>query len=183
VRCLVVACYALPAAVIWIALGAGLAALPLIGVALVGAAAYGCYYGITELVGRRGLPTPGRRWQVPQSTMIGASPRRRLLAWGAILGPGFLTANPYAGFSLLPFVVAAMHEAGRGACLTLAAVVGLAHGTARAAALLRDIRRVAPATASGQLDLLLKTVYWRRFDGVVLLAIAAAAAAASVLYF
>ena len=183
VRCLVVACYALPAAVIWVVVGACLAVLPLTGVALVGAAAYGCYYGITELAGRRGLLTPGRRWQVPQSMMIGASPGRRLLVWGAILGPGFLTANPYAGFGLLPFAVAAMHEAGRAACLALATVIGLAHGTARAAALLRDVGRVTPVTATGQLDVLLKTVYWRRFDGAVVLAIAGAAAAASVLYF
>jgi hypothetical protein len=114
---------------------------------------------------------------------IGASPRRRLLVWGAILGPGFLTRNPYAGFGLLPFTVAAMRLAGGWACLALAAVIGLAHGSARAIALLRDVSHGAPGSAAGQLDLLLKTVYWRRFDGVVLLAVAAAAAAVAARYF
>jgi len=177
----VLASYALPAVAIWIALGACLAAIRLPAVALACATAYGCYYGISELAGRRG--SPGRRWQVPQSMMIGASPRRRLVVWGALLGPGFLTQNPYAGFGLLPLAVAAMRAAGAGPCLALAAVIGLAHGTARAAALLRDVRRPGPVTATGQLDLLLKTIYWRRFDGVVLLAIAATAAAALADYF
>ena len=171
-----------PAVVIWLALGAGLAALPLTGVALLAAVVYGCYYGGAELAGRRGLAVPGRRWQVPQSMMIGASPRRRVLVWGAMLGPGFLTQNPYAGFGLLPVAVAAMRAAGTGACLALAGMIGLAHGAGRAAALLRDVRRGAAANAADQLDVLLKTVYWRRFDGVVLLAAAAAAAVAALRY-
>lgn len=181
-RCLVYAAYVFPAVVSWLALGAGLAALPLTGVALVVAVVYGCYYGGAELAGRRGLAVPGRRWQVPQSMMINASPRRRVLVWGAMLGPGFLTQNPYAGFGLLPVAVAAMRAAGTGTCLALAAVIGLAHGTGRAAALLRDVRRGAPANAADQLDVLLKTVYWRRFDGLVLLAAAAAAAVAALRY-
>jgi len=185
VRCLVVAAYAMPAAIIWVGLGLCLAALPLTGVALAGAAVYGCYYGFAELAGVRGLAVPGRRWQVPQSLMIGASPGRRMLVWGAVLGPGFLTRNPYAGFGLLPFAVAAMRAASPVACVALAAVIGVAHGTARATALIRDIKDVAPvsANAGGQLDLLLKAVYWRRLDGVILLAIAATASAASATYF
>jgi hypothetical protein len=167
----------------WLAVGLCLAALPLAGVALVVAVAYGCYYGGLELAGRRGLAVPGRRWQVPQSMMINASPRRRILVWGAILGPGFFTQNPYAGFGLLPVAVAAMRAAGSGACLVLAAAIGLAHGAARAAALLRDVRRKAPTTATEQLDVLLKTLYWRRFDGATLLAVAAAAALVSLRYF
>lgn len=167
----------------WLALGLCLAALPLTGVALAAAVAYGGYYGGLELAGRRGLAVPGRRWQVPQSMMINATPRRRVLVWGAILGPGFLTQNPYAGFGLLPVAVAAMRAAGTGACLALAAAIGLAHGTARAAALLRDVRRGPSASATDHLDVLLKTVYWRRLDGVALLAVAAAAAVVCAGYF
>jgi hypothetical protein len=179
----VFAAYAVPAVVSWVALGLCLAALPLTGVALVTAAVYGCYYGAIEIAGRRGLAVPGRRWQVPQSMMIDASPRRRILVWGAILGPGFLTQNPYAGFGLLPVAVAAMRAAGTEACLALAAAVGLAHASARAAALLRDVRRGAAASATEQLDVLLKTIYWRRFDGAALLAVAAAATLVSLSYF
>ncbi len=166
----------------WLVVGLCLAALPLTGVALVTAVVYGCYYGAIELAGRRGLAVPGRRWQVPQSMMINASPRRRILVWGAILGPGFLTQNPYAGFGLLPVAVATMRAAGTGACLALAAAIGLAHGTARAAALLRDVKG-PPASAMDQLDVLIKTVYWRRFDGAALLAAAAAATVVSLRYF
>ena len=66
------------------------------------------YYGPPEVSGRRGLPPPGRGWQVPQTMLIDASPRRRLAVWGALLGPGLLTRNPFAGFGLLPFAVAAV---------------------------------------------------------------------------
>jgi hypothetical protein len=195
----VILAYALPATVAWLLIGlaltalltALLAALPLTGATLTGTAlavvaGYGGYYGITELTGLRGLVAPGRRWQVPQTMMIGASPRRRLLVWGAILGPGLLTRNPYAGFGLLVLVVAAMHAGGAAAALAAAGAIGLAHGAARAAALLRDVgeHQAEPAgsAATAQLGLLLKTVYWRRCDGVALLAAALIAAALAVHY-
>ena len=202
VRCLVVACYVAPAVLTWALLGALLAALSmavsvlagpvlagsvLASTWLVAAACYGGYYGLAELARGRGLAPPGRRWQVPQSMMIDASPWRRLLVWGAVLGPGFLTRNPYAGFGVLPLAVAAMTRSGTGAALALAAAIGLAHGAARATALLRDVSaaQAVPVTAGaadGQLDLLLKAVYWRRLDGAILLAIAATATALAVGY-
>jgi hypothetical protein len=192
VRLGVVAAYAVPAAVAWSLIGLALAALPLAGFALVAAVLYGGYYGLTELSGRPGLPPPGRRWQVPQTMMIDAPPRRRVLVWGAILGPGFLTRNPYAGFAMLLLAVAAMP--GLTAGLALGAAIGVAHGGARAVALLRDVRELhqAPAAAGGvpaagpvvtHLDLLLKTVYWRRIDGAALLAFGVTAAVAAVRYF
>lgn len=179
------AAYAIPALATWLALGLGLALVPLAGFALAASVAYGGYYGVTELSGRRGLAVPGRRWQVPQSMVIGASPRRRLLVWGAILGPGFLTQNPYAGFGLLPLAVAAERAAGPAACLALAAAIGLAHGSGRAAALIRDLRRAVLSTTGpgDQLETLLKIVYWRRLDGAALLVAAAAALAVALRYF
>jgi hypothetical protein len=188
-RCLVIAAYVIPAVSVWVLLGVCLAALPMAGVALVAAVAYGGCYGLAELTGRTRLSAPGRRWQVPQSMMIGASPRRRVLVWGAVLGPGFATRNPYAGFGLLPLAVAAMRPAGTWAVLALAAGIGLTHGGARALALLRDVRDAQQepeslsVSAAGQLDLLLKVIYWRRLDGGVLLALAAVSGLASVLYF
>ena len=124
-----------------------------------------------------------------------------MLVWGALLGPGFATRNPYAGFGLLPIAVAAMP--GTGAGLAVGAAVGLAHGAARAMALLRDVRdlRLEPASqvlaAAGggevtgppagapatHLDVLLKTVRWRRIDGGVLLAAAVTALVACPGYF
>jgi hypothetical protein len=165
-------------------LGLCLASLPLAGAALVIMAAYGCYYGVTELTGWPGLPPPGRSWQVPQTMVIGATPRRRVAVWGAILGPGFATRNPYAGFGLLPLAVASMDGARAG--LALGAAIGLAHGSARAMALLRDVRQLPGQQAGdalGHLDLVLKTIYWRRLDGTILLVTAAAAAVAAGYHF
>jgi hypothetical protein len=231
----VLGAYAVPAIVVWALLGLGLGALGLLlpgsrGIALAAAAAYGGYYGSIELSGRRGLPPPGRRWQVPQTMLIDASPRRRVLVWGTLLGPGFATRNPFAGFGLLPLVLAAMPGIGPG--VALGAMVGLAHGAARGASLVRDVRELSPAPpvavavpavavpavavpaagslaavpavavpgvavpaggagpagARGQeppthLDMVLRTIYWRRFDGAALLAVAATGAAACLTYF
>ncbi len=141
-----IAAYVVPAIVVWTVLGFCLAALPLTGAGLVGAAAYGLSYGLSELAGGRGLPVlpvPGRRWQVPQTMMIDAPPARRVAVWGALLGPGFVTRNPYAGFGLLPLAVAAATVAGSSQAVLLAAAIGLAHSSARAVALLRDVAEVS----------------------------------------
>ena len=235
------AAYAVPAIVAWALLGLGLGALGLVlpgsrGIALAAAAAYGGYYGAIELSGRRGLPAPGRPWQVPQTMLIDASPRRRVLVWGMLLGPGFATRNPFAGFGLLPLVLAAMPGIGPG--VALGAIVGLAHGAARGASLVRDVRELTavppvavavpavgvpgaavavsavavpgasvavPAVAvpgaaipggggglvgacgedalPTHLDMVLRTIYWRRFDGAALLAVAATGTAACLTYF
>lgn len=208
------AAYAVPAVTGWALLGLGLgeagAVLPgLRGVALAAAAAYAGYYGALELSGRRGLAPPGRGWQVPQAMLIEASPRRRLLVWGALLGPGFATRNPFAGFGLLPLAVASMP--GPGQALALGAAAGLAHGAARAAALIGDVRELGPAPAgmalagastgagagpgpaAGEmlataavpthLDMVLKTICWRRLDGAALLAVAATGFAACLRSF
>jgi hypothetical protein len=170
----VIIAYALPAVLVWAALGACLGVLPLAPAALVAAALYAVGYGLSEAAGRPGPRPPGTRWQVPQAMVASASRRRRLLVWGSILGPGFLTRNPYAGFFLLPILVAADGPV-RSAVL-LAAAIGLAHGTGRALALLRDAR--PGAAAADPMRLVLTSMHWRRFDGITLLVIATAAAAA-----
>lgn len=170
-----VSAYALSAVVTWAALGAVLGALPLARPALALVTAYAAWYGLTEAAGRRWLPVPGTRWQVPQTMVVGTSARRRLLVWSTILGPGFLTRNPYAGFGLLPAAVAA--AGGVPAAAALAAAIGLAHGTGRALALLRDAR---PGAAADPMRLVLVSMYWRTADGLALLVIAGAAATACV---
>jgi hypothetical protein len=190
----VIVAYVLPAVAVWAALGFVVTTVRLAGFALAAAVAYAGYYGATEVSGRRGLPPPGRSWQVPQTMLIEAPVRRRVLVWGALLGPGFATRNPYAGFGLLPLAVASMP--GTGAGLAAGAAIGLAHGTARAAALLRDVRDLAGAggvgggpgrpadeTVTTHLEVLLRTVYWRRIDGAVLLAAAATALVACAGYY
>jgi hypothetical protein len=162
--------YAVPAVAVWAALGLCLGALPLGLPALVLAAAYAAVYGVVEATGSLGLSPPGSRWQVPQTMVLGAPRWRRILVWGSVLGPGFLTRNPYAGFGLLPIAVAATGTVR--AAAALAALIGLAHGTGRGLALLRDAR---PGMADDPMRLVLTSMYWRMFDGFALLVIAGAA--------
>ena len=177
----VVTAYAVPAVAVWAALGAILGVLPLARLALVLTAAYAACYGLVEVTDRLGgrirLRPPGTRWQVPQEMVTGVSRRRRILVWGSVLGPGFMTRNPYAGFGLLPIAVAAAGSVRSAAAL--AAAAGLAHGTARALALLRDARP-GRAAAPDPMRLLLTSMRWRLVDGVVLLVTAVAALAGCV---
>jgi len=175
---LAVGAYALPAVAAWTLLGAGLGALPLARAALLLAAGYAAGYGLTEAAGRRWLPVPGTRWQVPQTMVVGSSARRRLLVWSTILGPGFATRNPYAAFGLLPAAVAAAGGVRAGA--VLGAAIGLAHGSGRALALLRDAR---PGAGADPMRLVLVSMYWRTFDGYALLVIAGTAAVACARQF
>ncbi|MGO8961620.1 MAG: hypothetical protein ACLQFR_30245 [Streptosporangiaceae bacterium] len=194
------AAYAVPAAIVWAGLGLLLGALPIAAGALVVVTVYGVGYGVIEASGRAWPRAPGSNWQVPQHVLIGAGPRRRLLIWGLTLGPGFLTRNPYAGFGMTVLLVSC---AGRPlAGLLVAVAVGVAHGSGRALALLRDARLRGGRPRSGRLrggrlrdsrlrggrlgdgpllaaepfDLLLTSVRWRMFDGFALLMVAGAAA-------
>lgn len=149
------------------------------GAALVIAAAYGLSYGAAEISGASWPPAPGRRWQVPQHLVIGASRGRRVLTWGAILGPGFLTRNPYAGFGMLPLLVAASARTAGGslaAAAGLAALTGAAHAAGRALALVRD----GASRPDDPIVLLLRSMRWRTADGYALLVIAGAAVTASI---
>jgi hypothetical protein len=145
--------------------------VPLSAVALVLMAGYGLFYGVLEAGGAARPAPPGSRWQVPSEWVRGVSRQRRSLVWGSLLGPGFATRNPYAGFWLLPLAVAAVGNIAYG--VLLAALIGAAHSTARAFALLRDVRN---AEVNSYLQSTLKSMQWRVVDGFVLLAAAGAAA-------
>jgi hypothetical protein len=167
--------YLVPGAAAWAALGLalGVAAVEipwLSTAALVASVLYGCAYGAAEVGGSPWPPAPGRRWQVPQDLLIGASPHRRALVWGSILGPGFLTRNPYAGFAVLPLLVAAIGRVP--AVVVVAGLAGAAHAAGRAAALLRDSAR----PQDDPFALLLRSLRWRAVDGLALLTVAGAAA-------
>jgi hypothetical protein len=125
---------------------------------------YCAFYGILETAGAVRPAPPGSRWQVPRSLVARASARRRVLVWGAILGPGFATRNPYAGFGLLVLIVAAFGNVRTGAAT--AAAIGIAHGTGRALALVRDARGIDTAE---YLRSVLKAMRWRTVDGLILL--------------
>jgi hypothetical protein len=164
-----------------------LGVLPIAHAAVVAAAIYGCGYGVTEVFGLR-WPAPGRSWQVPQGLLIGAG-GSRLLVWGTILGPGFLTRNPYAGFGMLVLLAASVGRLP--AAIVVAAVIGAAHAGGRAVSLLRDSAAAQHETAQHEtarhetarretalrdpFALLLRSLRWRALDGIGMLVIAGAA--------
>ncbi len=161
--------YALPAAVVWALVGLVLAGLPIAPGAVVAAAVYGIGYGVVEASGMARPAAPGRRWQVPQDLLLGGSGGRRIALWGAILGPGLLTRNPYASFGML--VILAATAGGLPAAVWVAALIGTAHASGRAVAVLRDSARPQDEPFA----LLLRTLRWRVLDGMALLAVAGAA--------
>ena len=145
--------------------------LPLSLIALVLMTGYGVFYGVLEAGGKARPAPPGSRWQVPSEWVRGVSRRRRFVVWGSLLGPGFATRNPYAGFWLLPLAVAAVGNIGYG--VLLAAAIGAAHSTGRALGLLRDVQHV---DVNSYLQSALRSMYWRKADGFALLATAGVAA-------
>ncbi len=153
------------------ALGLLVNLLPLSAVALVLMAGYGVFYGVLEAGGMARPAPPGSGWQVPSEWVRGVSRRRRFVVWGSLLGPGFATRNPYAGFWILPLAVAAVGDLGYG--ILLAAVIGAAHSTGRVLGLLRGVKDV---DVSSYLQSTLKSMYWRMTDGFLLLTAAGAAA-------
>lgn len=161
------AAYALPAAVTWLLIGALLNAPPIAQGAAIALILYGLLYGIAEVADVSGLWVPGLRWQVPPALVTKRSSGRILVVWGGLLGPGFATRNPYAGFAALLLGIATFGSVKIGAAVAIA--VGVAHGTARALALLRDAREVDHLD---YLQSVLRSLYWRRFDGLMLLLLA-----------
>ena len=144
--------------------------IPLKSVATIAIALYAACYGLIEVIGLTRPSAPGSNWQVPSEWVRGVSRRKRMWVWGTMLGPGFATRNPYAGFGLLVLVVAA--AASLRDAVVAAACIGIAHATGRAFALFRDVRLVDSAD---HLLAVLKSMYWRLFDGYALLVIAGVA--------
>jgi hypothetical protein len=165
----------LSAAIAWLLLGLFVNLLPLSTAALLLTAVYGAFYGIVEVAGRPRPAPPGMAWQVPSPWVLDVPRWRRAVVWGALLGPGFATRNPYAGFGVLPLGLAAVGNVRSG--VAVAAGIGIAHGGGRALALLRDVRRV---TTADYLQSVLRSMYWRTFDGFALLVVSGAAAAVCV---
>jgi hypothetical protein len=171
---LVVLSYAVPAIVIWAVLGLAVSSVPLASAALVATVVYALFYGVHETGGRAVPPAPGSRWQVPSGWVRGVSRTRRIIVWGSLLGPGFATRNPYAGFGLLALVAAAVGNIRYG--VPLAAGIGLSHALGRSFALVRDVH--GPTGSADYFQTILKGMRWRLFDGYALLLIGGFAIAA-----
>jgi hypothetical protein len=156
--------YGVPGAAVWAAVGGALNLLDATAVALSVVMCYSVAYGAMEWFRIPGLSAPGRTWQVPQGLVKGTQRSRRLVVWGLLLGPGFLTRNPYAGFGFLVLAVATPANVGKG--VLVGAAIGGGHGVARGAALIRDARRAADVDF---MNAARASLQWRAVDGFVLL--------------
>jgi hypothetical protein len=155
--------HAVPAIVVWGALGAALGALGTSRAVKVVAVTYALVYGISETL-RFPIRSPSLRWQVPSTWVRHRSSRVRVLVWGAALGPGLLTRNPYAGMWLVPLALALVGDVRTG--LACGAAAGAAHGVARAFGLRSNIR-----SDRGRTDfaLVADQLRWKLVDGLALL--------------
>ena len=95
------------------------------------------------------------------------------LMWGALLGPGLVTRNPYAGMWLVPLLIALNHNLL--ATLVMGLIVGVAHGGARALGVLSNRRHME--TNCSHLLILGAQMHWKCRDGLALLLAAGALAA------
>ncbi len=173
-----IAAYVLAAAFVWGIIGivcAWVSSIPLM-MPLV-ALAYGLWFGLLEALG---LPSraPGLAWQIPSGWIDGRPWVFQTVTWGATLGPGLLTRNPYAGMWLLPLLLTLHHS------LLIAVVVGVAvgavHGGARVLGVLSNRKRIDADTEYYHLQIVGAQLRWQYFDGLALL-LAAGALAAYVL--
>jgi hypothetical protein len=138
------------------------------------ACCYGMTYGVIEWLRIPGVAVPGRNWQVPQTFVTRVRGARALvIMWGVFLGSGFLTRNPYAGFGFLVLAVATPGSVRKGILVGMA--VGLGHGIARGAALVRDARGGPNAD---YMDAVRAGLHWRAADGLILLVASGLAAGA-----
>jgi hypothetical protein len=89
----------------------------------------------------------------------------RTLVWGATLGPGLMTRNPYAGIWLMPLLIAV--TAGPLAGALTGATVGAAHGLGRAFATIEAVR-VRSRGPRMPTEFVLHQLRWRLADGLAL---------------
>lgn len=163
-RTFVALAFVVPGALVWGVVGAVLGELGVPSGARVVAAVYGFLYGAVETLSLP-VPVPGSRWQVPSHWVRGRSPRAGVAIWGAVLGPGLWTRNPYAGMWMVPLALAASGDAAVGALAGAAA--GAAHGAARAAGVVAESNRAGASRVPERL--IARQYRWRYADGALLL--------------
>ncbi len=95
------------------------------------------------------------------------------VTWGALLGPGLLIRNPYAGMWLLPLLIALNHNLLT--ALVIGMIVGVAHGGARALGILSNRRQMDMNYS--HLMILGAQLRWKYRDGLALLLVAGVLAA------
>jgi len=133
---------------------------------------YALVFGIAETFGLP-LRAPSFAWQVPAQWIKERSPMAQTAMWGALLGPGLVTRNPYAGMWLLPLLTVLNHNLLT--ALVIGMIVGVAHGGARALGVLSNRRQMDMNYS--HLMILGAQLRWKYRDGLALLLVAGALAA------
>ncbi len=91
------------------------------------------------------------------------------IVWGAALGPGVLTVNPFAGMWLLPLLL--LSSGPWKVAVAMGALAGSIHGAVRSIGVIRNVCTECPEDRLD--DLLVRMpMRWRWFDGLGLLAAA-----------
>jgi hypothetical protein len=160
---LLIVAHAAPAAVVWGVIGLALAAIRRPHDALLIAGLYATIFGASEALSLR-LRPPTSTWQVPRH-WVGRHRglRRQAVGWGATLGPGLLTRNPYASIWLVVPLLAASNSPQAGLFTGIA--VGVAHGAMRAGGIGHNALKLP-----GSVHTALAGYFgWRLLDGECLL--------------
>ena len=154
--------YIVPAVVIWGVLAILVHPLThLTQIMLLVAWMYALVLGLLEALAIPFRPL-SLNWQVPAQWLQGRSAFVQTLIWGAALGPGFVTRNPYAGIWLLPVLLTLNQHFFTN--LGIGIVIGTAHGCTMAIGVLLT-RQNLDTCGSG----ILMQWRWRVADGLILL--------------
>ncbi len=119
------------------------------------------------------IRAPSVEWQVPASWIKRHPKVLQTVTWGALLGPGMVTKNPYAGIWLLPLLITLNHSLYM--AIVIGVAVGVAHGSTRALGVLNNLRHIE--TNCSHLLILGEQLRWLYRDGLALLLAAGALAA------
>lgn len=154
--------YAAPAALVWFVIGIVAWLLPQTWLLLVLLTGYSGFFGFAEISASAVMP-PASSWQVPGGWVAHRHPARQTLVWGATLGPGLMTRNPYAGMWAVP----ALAVFSPNPVLT-AMACGVVHASGRAIGILLNATRLGSSVDR----IMLRYYWWRAVDGLALLVLA-----------
>lgn len=144
----------------------GLIVQPLNGIALIVIFVACCYaigFGICEVLN---IPFHqlGLSWQVPRQWLYGLPKSIQTLIWGACLGPGIITRNPYAGMWMLPLLLALAPN--RITAVELGIAIGFTHGCSRSIGVLKSRNRLDETCSP---IIVIKQMRWKFLDGCAMI--------------
>lgn len=166
------AAFTVPAALAWTVVALLMSWVTPSGAALTAALVFAAAYGITQLT-MIPVPVPTLPFGTPSSWLRGRGSRAQAAIWGATLGPGFATRNPYAGMWLAVLALGVIDPVVHAS--VVGCVAGAGHGFARSVGIALNIRRRATP-----FEVMAARMHWRLVDGVALIGAAGVIVGASL---